>query len=134
MNKITGPSLVSTLTSTLPKAKVKTVAKTLQDLEAEPLLDIMAATLLKVVAKAFADTHKFDWRSRYQSKRKLTRLQYCRLTQISTHQTKLYLTLLLYGSSHVSTSAGQKRCLHTDMQQEIEFETRESRSVGRDIR
>ena len=56
MNKITGPSLVSTLTSTPPKAKVKTVAKTLQDLEAEPLLDIMAATLLKVVAKAFADT------------------------------------------------------------------------------
>ena len=56
MNKITGPSLVSTLTSTLPKAKVNTVAKTLQDLEAEPLHDIMAATLLKVVAKAFADT------------------------------------------------------------------------------
>ena len=52
MNKITGPSLVLTLTSTLPKAKVKTVAKTLQDLEAQPLLDIMAATLLK----AFADT------------------------------------------------------------------------------
>ena len=56
MNKITGPSLVSTLAATLPMAKVKTVAKTLQDLEAEPLLDIMAATLLKVVAKAFADT------------------------------------------------------------------------------
>ena len=37
-------------------AKVKTVAQTLQDLEAEPLLDITAATLLKVVAKAFADT------------------------------------------------------------------------------
>ena len=56
MNKITGPSLVSTLTSTPPKAKVKTVAKTLPDLQAEPLLDIMAATLLNVVAKAFADT------------------------------------------------------------------------------
>ena len=56
MNKITGPSLVSTLTSTLPTAKVKAVAKTLQDLQAEPLLDIMAATLLKVVGKAFADT------------------------------------------------------------------------------
>ena len=56
MNKITGPSLVSTLTSTLPKAKVKTVAKKLQDLETEPLRDIMAATLLKVVAKAFAHT------------------------------------------------------------------------------
>ena len=56
MNKITGPSLVSTLTSTLPKAKVKTVAKTLQDLEAEPPLGRKAATLLKVVAKAFADT------------------------------------------------------------------------------
>ena len=53
---MTGPSLVSTLAATLPMAKVKTVAKTLQDLEAEPLLDITAATLLKVVAKAFADT------------------------------------------------------------------------------
>ena len=40
----------------LPKAKVKTVAKTLQDLEAEPLLGRKTATLLKVVAKAFADT------------------------------------------------------------------------------
>ena len=38
MNKLTGPSLVSTLAATLPKAKVKTVAKTLQDLKAEPLL------------------------------------------------------------------------------------------------
>ena len=56
MNKVTGPSLLPTLAATLPKAKVKTVAKTLQDLEAEPLLDITAATLLKVVAKAFADT------------------------------------------------------------------------------
>ena len=35
---------------------MKTVAKTMQDLQAEPLLDIKAATLLKVVAKAFADT------------------------------------------------------------------------------
>ena len=38
------------------KAKVKTLAKTLQDLEADPLLDRKAATLLKVVAKIFADT------------------------------------------------------------------------------
>ena len=53
---MTGPSLVSTLAATLPMAKVKTVAKTLQDLEAEPLLGRKAATLLKVVAKAFADT------------------------------------------------------------------------------
>ena len=53
---MTGPSLVSTLAATQPKAKVKIVAKTLQDLQAEPLLDIKAATLLKVVAKAFADT------------------------------------------------------------------------------
>lgn len=44
------------LAATLPKAKVKTVAKTMQDLQAEPLLDIKAGTLLKVVAKAFADT------------------------------------------------------------------------------
>ena len=55
MNKLTGPSLVSTLAATLLKAKVKTVAKTLQDLQAEPLLGRKAATLLKVVAKAFAD-------------------------------------------------------------------------------
>ena len=32
MNKITGPLLLSTVVATLPKAKVKTVAKTLQDL------------------------------------------------------------------------------------------------------
>ena len=44
------------LAATLPNAKVKTVAKTRQDLQAEPLLHIKAATLLKVVAKAFADT------------------------------------------------------------------------------
>ena len=56
MNKLTGPSLVSTLAATLLKAKVKTVAKTLQDLQGEPLLGRKAATLLKVVAKAFADT------------------------------------------------------------------------------
>ena len=56
MHKVTGPSLVWTLAETLPKAKVKTVAKTMQDLQAKPLLDIKAATLLKVVAKAFADT------------------------------------------------------------------------------
>ena len=56
MNKLTGPSLVSTLAATLPKAKVKTVAKRLQDLQADPLLDITAATLLEVVGKAFADT------------------------------------------------------------------------------
>ena len=41
---------------------------------------------------------------------------------------------LLYAGSNVSSSAGQKRCLHTDTQLQIEFETRESRSVGRDIR
>lgn len=40
------------LAGTLPKAKVKTVPKTMQDLQAEPLLDIKAGTLLK----AFADT------------------------------------------------------------------------------
>ena len=74
MNKLTGPSLVSTLAATLPKAKVKTVAKTLQDLEAKPLLGRKAATLLKVVLRHL-QTHKFDWRSRYQSKQRLTFFQ-----------------------------------------------------------
>ena len=35
--------------------QVKTLGKTRGDLKAEALLDIKAATLLKVVAKAFAD-------------------------------------------------------------------------------
>ena len=72
MNKLTGPSLVSTLAATLLKAKVKTVAKTLQDLEGEPLLGRKAATLLKV---RHLQTHKFNSRLRYQSKQRLTLFQ-----------------------------------------------------------
>ena len=40
----------------LPNAEVKTVGKTLGDVKAEALLAIKTTTLLKVVAKAFADT------------------------------------------------------------------------------
>ena len=56
MNELTGPLLVKTLTATLPKAEVKTVGKTLGYVQAEALIDIKAATLLKVVTKTFADT------------------------------------------------------------------------------
>lgn len=44
------------MAATLPKTKAKTVGKAPGDVEAETLLDMKAATLLKVVAKAFADT------------------------------------------------------------------------------
>ena len=56
MNNVTGLSLVSTLSETLPKAKAKTVGKTQRDVEAEALLDMNATALLKVVDKAFAET------------------------------------------------------------------------------
>ena len=56
MNDVTGPSLVCRLAATLPKAEVKTVGKTLGAVKSKALLDMKAATLLKVVAKAFADT------------------------------------------------------------------------------
>ena len=51
-----GPSLVSSLAATLSKEENKTVGKTLGDVNAKVLFDMKAATLLKVVAKAFADT------------------------------------------------------------------------------
>lgn len=56
MNDIKGPSLVCIPATTLPKAEAKRVSKTLHDVKAEALLNMKAATLLKVVAKAFADT------------------------------------------------------------------------------
>ena len=56
MNDVTGLSLVSTLSETLPNAKAKTVGKTQGDVEAEALLDMNATALLKVVDKAFAET------------------------------------------------------------------------------
>ena len=134
MNKKTGPSLVSTLTATLPKAKVKTVAKTLQDLEAEPLLDIMAATLLKVVAKAFADK-QVSLETKVPVKAKADTFAVVQgYANINTPNKVVSDALAIRRLTGFSTSAGQKRCLHTDMQQEIEFETRESRSVGRNIR
>ena len=43
------------LAATLLKAEVKTVGKTLDDVKAKALLEMKAVTLLKVVAKAFAD-------------------------------------------------------------------------------
>ena len=49
---MTGLSLVSTLAATLPKAKVKTVAKTVQDLDVEPLLlHTLADTVTEVQAE-----------------------------------------------------------------------------------
>ena len=56
MNDVTRPSLVSTLAATLPNAESKTVGKTVGDVKAEVLLAMKTTTLLKVVAKAFADT------------------------------------------------------------------------------
>ena len=47
---------VSTLAATLPMVEANRVGKTLSDVGAEALLDMKAATLLRVVAKAFADT------------------------------------------------------------------------------
>lgn len=44
------------MAATLPKTEAKVVGKTLGDVKAEALLDIKGATLLRVVAKAFADT------------------------------------------------------------------------------
>ena len=56
MNDVTGPSLVSTLAATLPKAKAKTVGKKVGVVAGEALLDMNATALYKIVAKAFADT------------------------------------------------------------------------------
>ena len=56
MNDVTRPSLVSTLAATLPNAESKTVGKTVGDVKAEVLLAMKTTTLLKVVAKAVADT------------------------------------------------------------------------------
>ena len=44
------------MAATLPKTEAKAVGKTLGDVKAEELLDMKATTLLRVVAKAFADT------------------------------------------------------------------------------
>ena len=106
----------------------------MQDLQAEPLLDIKAATLLKVVAKAFADT-QVSLHIEVPVKTEADTLAVVQAYEhINTRNKVVPEAHLLYADSHVFTSAGQKRCLRTDTQLEIEFETRESRSVDRDIR
>ena len=130
MNDVTGPSIVSTLAATLPKAKAKTVGKTLGDVKVEALLNIKATTLLKVVAKAFEDTQ-----TKLQTKLPVK----TEANTLAVVQAYAYINTLnkVVGKAlaidlHASTSAGQKRCLHTDTHLEIEFQTRKSRSVGRD--
>ena len=55
-------------------------------------------------------------------------------TLVVVHAYAYINTLNKVVAETLAISAGQKRCLHTDTQLEIEFETRESRSVGRDTK